>query len=54
MKNFADDFEERDYEKRLKNNIADTNYQKLMLQLLKLKWFINISSYKETFLNIEI
>ena len=37
MKNFADDFEERDYEKRLKNNIADTNYQKLMLQLLKLK-----------------
>ena len=42
MKNFADDFEERDYEKRLKNNIADTNYQKLMLQLLKLKWFTNI------------
>ena len=37
MKNFADDFEERNYEERLKNNIANINYQKLMLQLLKFK-----------------
>lgn len=37
MKNFSDDFEEKNYEKRLKNNIADINYQKLMLQLMKLK-----------------
>ena len=37
MKNFADNFEEKNYEKRLKGNIANVNYQKLMLQILKLK-----------------
>ena len=37
MKNFVDNFEEKNYEKRLKENIANVSYQKLMLQLLKLK-----------------
>ena len=37
MKNFEDDFEERNYEQRIKENIADINYQKLILQIKKIK-----------------
>lgn len=37
MKNFADNFEEKNYEKRLKENIANVSYQKLIMQILKLK-----------------
>ena len=37
MKNFDDDFEERNYEKKIKNNIANLNYRKLMTKLQRLK-----------------
>ena len=37
MKNLDDDFEERNYEKKMKSNIADLNYRKLMTQLQRLK-----------------
>ena len=37
MKNFNDDFEEKNYEDRIKISIANLNYQKLMLQLNKMK-----------------
>ena len=37
MKNFEDDFEERNYEQKIKENIADINYQKLILQIKKIK-----------------
>ena len=37
MKNFEDDFEEKNYELRIKENIADINYQKLILQIKKIK-----------------
>ena len=36
IKNFDDDFEERNYEKKIRRNVAKINYQKLMLQLYKL------------------
>tara|TARA_B100001057_G_scaffold465071_1_gene520852 strand:- start:1080 stop:1541 length:462 start_codon:yes stop_codon:yes gene_type:complete len=36
IKNFDDDFEERNYEKKIRRNIANINYQKIMLQLYKL------------------
>ncbi|MBD1151945.1 hypothetical protein IDH08_00985 [Pelagibacterales bacterium SAG-MED22] len=36
IKNFDDDFEERNYEKKLRRNVANINYQKLMLQLYRL------------------
>ena len=36
IKNFDDDFEERNYEKKIRRNVANINYQKLMLQLYKL------------------
>ena len=36
VKNFDDDFEERNYEKKIRRNVANINYQKLMLQLYKL------------------
>ena len=36
IKNFDDDFEERNYEKKIRKNVANINYQKLMLQLYKL------------------
>ena len=39
MKNFEDDFEEKNYEQRIKENIADINYQRLILQIKKIKWF---------------
>lgn len=35
IKNFDDDFEERNYEKKIRRNVANINYQKLMLQLYK-------------------
>ena len=35
VKNFDDDFEERNYEKKIRKNVANINYQKLMLQLYK-------------------
>ena len=35
IKNFDDDFEERNYEKKIRRNVAKINYQKLMLQLYK-------------------
>ena len=35
IKNFDDDFEERNYEKKIRKNVANINYQKLMLQLYK-------------------
>jgi len=37
MKNFEDDFEEKNYEERIKENIADLNYQKIILQIKKIK-----------------
>ena len=37
MKNFDDDFEEKNYEKKIKSNIANLNYNKLMIQLQRLK-----------------
>ena len=37
MKNFDDDFEERNYEKKIKSNIANLNYTKLMTKLQRLK-----------------
>ena len=37
MKNFADDFEEINYEKRLKKNIAESNYRKILLEISKIK-----------------
>ena len=37
MKNFADDFEEVNYEKRLKKNIAESNYRKILLEINKIK-----------------
>ena len=36
VKNFDDDFEERNYEKKIRRNVANINYQKLILQLYKL------------------
>ena len=36
IENFDDDFEERNYEKKIRRNVANINYQKLMLQLYKL------------------
>ena len=33
IENFDDDFEERNYEKKIRRNVANINYQKLMLQL---------------------
>ena len=36
IKNFDDNFEERNYEKKIRRNVANINYQKLMLQLYKL------------------
>ena len=35
IKNFDDDFEERNYEKKIRRNVANINYQKLMLKLYK-------------------
>ena len=35
IKNFDDNFEERNYEKKIRRNVAKINYQKLMLQLYK-------------------
>ena len=35
IKNFDDDFEERNYEKKIRRNVANINYQKVMLQLYK-------------------
>ena len=35
IKNFDDNFEERNYEKKIRRNVANINYQKLMLQLYK-------------------
>tara|TARA_Y100000992_G_C20885798_1_gene313964 strand:- start:21 stop:473 length:453 start_codon:yes stop_codon:yes gene_type:complete len=35
MKNLEDDFEERNYEKTIKENLANSIYQKLMIQMLK-------------------
>ena len=35
MKNFDDDFEEKNYEKTIKENLANLIYQKLMIQILK-------------------
>ena len=37
MKNFEDDFEERNYEQRIKENIADINYERVILQIKKIK-----------------
>ena len=37
MKNFDDDFEERNYEKKIKSNIANLNYRKLVTKLQRLK-----------------
>ena len=37
MKNLDDDFEERNYEKTIKENLANSIYQKLMIQLLKIE-----------------
>ena len=35
IENFDDDFEERNYENKIRRNVANINYQKLMLQLYK-------------------
>ena len=35
MKNLEDDFEEKNYEKTIKENLANLIYQKLMIQILK-------------------
>lgn len=35
MKNLEDDFKERNYEKTIKENLANLIYQKLMIQILK-------------------
>ena len=35
IENFDDDLEERNYEKKIRRNVANINYQKLMLQLYK-------------------
>ena len=37
MKNFEDDFEERNYELRTKENIANINYERVILQIKKIK-----------------
>ena len=37
MKNFADDFEEINYEKRLKKNIAESSYRKILLEINKIR-----------------
>tara|TARA_B100001175_G_scaffold247588_1_gene214344 strand:+ start:8049 stop:8504 length:456 start_codon:yes stop_codon:yes gene_type:complete len=37
MQNFTDDFKEMNYEKKIKNNIGNAIYQKLIIQLTKLK-----------------
>ena len=37
MKNFEDDFEERNYEIRIKENIANINYERVILQIKKIK-----------------
>jgi hypothetical protein len=37
MKNFEDDFEEMNYEKKIKNNIGTSIYQKLIIQLIKIR-----------------
>ena len=36
MKNFEDDFEGRNYENDIKENIANLIYQKLMIQLARI------------------
>ena len=38
MKNFEDDFVERNYELRIKENIANINYERVILQIKKIKW----------------
>ena len=37
MKNFSDDFEERNYETNIKNSMTNLIYNKLLLQIKKLK-----------------
>ncbi len=37
MKNFEDDFEERNYENDIKENIANLIYQKLMIQIARIE-----------------
>ncbi len=37
MKNFDDDFEEKNYEKSIKENMANLIYRKLMIQFKKIK-----------------
>lgn len=37
MENFLDDFEERNYEKKIKENFAFSIYQKFILQILQIK-----------------
>ena len=37
MKNLEDDFEERNYELRIKENIANINYERVILQIKKIK-----------------
>ncbi len=37
MNNFSDDFEERNYEKNIKNSMTNLIYNKLLLQIKKLK-----------------
>ena len=37
MKNLSDDFEERNYEKKIKENFAFSIYQKFILQILQIK-----------------
>ena len=37
MKNFSDDFEERNYETNIKNTMTNLIYNKLLLQIKKLK-----------------
>ena len=37
MQNFADDFEEVNYEKRLKKNIAESSYRKILLEINKIR-----------------
>ena len=37
MENFSDDFEENNYEKKIKENFAVNIYQKLIIQILQIK-----------------
>lgn len=37
MENFSDDFEERNYEKKIKENFAFSIYQKFIIQVLQIK-----------------